>query len=111
MDELIESRMLTIPEALELLKKRVGEAEATELQNRTLEYLELFAKCGVSEATELLKALVEKGLKQETAVMIVNIAPRSRDELRTLLYGEEAMLEPEEMDEIIRLVEKFCPAK
>ncbi|MDK2384465.1 MAG: RNA polymerase Rpb4 family protein [Candidatus Korarchaeota archaeon] len=107
-EELVETRVLTIPEALELMKRRVEEAEATDLQNRTLEYLELFAKCGAREAAELHGKLVEKGLSPEAAAMVVNVAPRSRDELRTLLYGENLGLEAGELDEILGLIEEHC---
>jgi DNA-directed RNA polymerase subunit F len=111
LEEPVESRVLTIPEALELLRRRVEEAEATDLQSRTLEYLEMFSKCGADEARELFNALTDMGLKPETAAMIVNIAPRSRDELRTLLYGEEKTLGPEELDKILSLVARLCGKK
>ncbi len=106
----MESRILTIPEALEILRRRAGEAEALDLQNRTLEYLETFAKCRAEEASRLFEALTGMGLKPHVAAMIVNIAPRSRDELRTILYGEE-ILEAEKLDEILGLVAEHCSEK
>ncbi len=106
--EIIETRIITMPEALDILRRRVEEAEPTDLQNRTLEHLESFAKCGSSEASRLFEALLERGLKPETAAMIVNISPRSRDELRTLLYFEEKTMGTEELDGILSLVEELC---
>ncbi len=108
MPEVLGKTDLTIPEALEILKKRAAEGELSELQTRALTYLEAFAKCSAENAKRLVEELVERGVEKEYAIMVVNIAPQTVDELRTILAGSSKTFTSEELAEIAELVAKYC---
>lgn len=108
MPEVLEKADLTIPEALEILRKRASEGGLSELQTRALAYLETFAKCSADNARKLVQELVERGVGREYAIMIVNIVPQTVDELRTILAGSGKTYTTEELSEIAELVAKYC---
>ncbi|MET1159376.1 MAG: DNA-directed RNA polymerase subunit F [Thermoprotei archaeon] len=110
---ILEEKHLSNPEALELLKKvaeKIREKEGTipPLLAKTLEYLQKTSKISPEKARELREKLEEKGLKQESIVMIVNICPNTLGELRTLLELEEKSFGEEELKEILETVKNYC---
>lgn len=78
------------------------------LVQRVSEYLHKFSKVSVDNADELEKELKALGLREESIIMIMNICPKTHDELRALLVFEERVLETEQLDAIIKLLEKYC---
>ncbi|MEM4816150.1 MAG: DNA-directed RNA polymerase subunit F, partial [Desulfurococcaceae archaeon] len=111
--EIIEEEYLSNPEAYELLKKVVDkiiekEGVVSPLLSKTMRYLSKFSKLE-SETARALKSKLEKyGLKKETITMIINICPKTIEELHSILEIEKKIYEKEVLDEIIEEVKASC---
>lgn len=106
-------KLLSNAEALKILKEHSErEREKTGavplLVQRVLEYLYKFNKVQVEKAEEFAEKLVAIGLREESIVMIMNICPRSIDELLTLLVYEERVPEKEQLERILGIVSEYC---
>jgi DNA-directed RNA polymerase subunit F len=106
-------KLLSNAEALKILKEHSErEREKTGavplLVQRVLEYLYKFNKVQVEKAEEFAEKLVAIGLREESIVMIMNMCPRSIDELLTLLVYEERVPEKEQLGRILGIVSEYC---
>jgi len=111
--EILETRLLSNPEAYGLLKKAVDkilekEPSVIHLVQKTLDYLKKFSKMDPESATAVRGLLEKYGLKEETIVMIINICPKTVDELRSLLELEERFIETETAEEIVGTLKNYC---
>lgn len=109
----IESRLLSNPEALKHLNKaysRIMEKEASApfMIVKTLEYLKKFSKIDPEKVEELRGLLENYGLKEESIVMIMNICPKTVDEARVLLEYEERIIETKIVEEIVDKLKQYC---
>ena len=111
--EVLEEKHIPNPIARKLLEKIIKEIEAKEgsvppLLLKTVEYLRMFSKMEPEKAEELEEELKKFNLKPETIVMIINICPKTLDELRTLLTVEERTIDTEEATKILEVIQKYC---
>ncbi|MGB9729384.1 MAG: hypothetical protein ACP5GU_06290 [Thermoprotei archaeon] len=101
---IIESTIISIPEAKALLEARIKEGNAIDLQNITYKNLSEFSKFDVEKAKLIVETLKNKfKLSHETAVQIVNICPETVEELRTLIPPEK-LLSKDEITQILKLL-------
>ncbi len=108
--EIISEERITLPELREILLK----VEASKLENgkemsyelrKSIEHANHLSKTSVQNAKALLEDLLKlEKIKPDIAYRIVNIMPRTRDELRAIYAKERFTLSGEELDEIIDLV-------
>ena len=104
MSEKIEKKLLTIPEANHMLQK-IDVEKADLIQKRTLDYTTKFSKSEADAAKKLLKQLeTETGLSEEEPVELVNIAPKSVEELRTFTSGWRKLLSTETLEKILKIL-------
>jgi len=106
-------KLLSNAEALKILKEhsereREKTGAVSLLVQRVLEYLYKFNKVQVEKAEEFAEKLVAIGLRGESIVMIMNMCPRSIDELLTLLVYEERVPEKEQLERILGIVSEYC---
>lgn len=106
-------RMISNPEALSYLKNYEEELRSTmgtisPTVSRVIEYLSRFSKISPDKAFELREKLESKGFKQETIVMIMNICPRTLDELRPLLELEDKVYETAFLEDVLGLLNEYC---
>lgn len=106
-------KLLSNPEALAYLKKYVEKVKETTgttspLISRVLEYLSKFSKIPSEKALEVREKLLLKGLKEETVVMIMNICPKTIDELRILLELEDKVYETAFLEDIVKMLNEYC---
>ena len=78
------------------------------LARRVMELAETLKRC--EDPEELYKELLELGLSDLTASMIVDIAPRSVDEARVLLSFESSGVGDEVISKVLGLVASRCYA-
>ncbi|MCK9314293.1 MAG: RNA polymerase Rpb4 family protein [Methanocorpusculum sp.] len=118
--KIISEDMMTLPELREELiairDQRSGGDEAEESTARTMSYelrksidhADSLSKCSVETAKALYGELaaLEK-IKPEIANRIVNIMPKSRDELRAIYAKERFTLLPEDLDQILDILHKY----
>ncbi|MGD1055217.1 MAG: RNA polymerase Rpb4, partial [Nitrososphaerales archaeon] len=70
-----------------------------------LDYTSKFAKATPESAKRLRKELeTECGLSEEEAVEVVNVMPRSIEELRTFTSGWRKLLPTETLDKILKIL-------
>ena len=108
--EIISEERITLPELREILLK----VEASKLENgkemsyelrKSIEHANHLSRTSVQNAKALLEDLLKlEKIKPDIAYRIVNIMPRTKDELRAIYAKERFTLSGEELDEIIDLV-------
>lgn len=104
MSEKTEKKLLTIPEANQILQK-IDLEKADQIQKRTLDYTTKFSKSEADAAKKLLKQLeTEAGLSEEEAVELVNISPKSVEELRTFTSGWRKLLSTETLEKTLKIL-------
>jgi DNA-directed RNA polymerase subunit F len=104
MSEKTEKKLLTIPEANQILSK-IDMEKADQIQKRTLDYTTKFAKVQADSAKKVRKELeTECGLSEEEAVELINIMPKSVEELRTFTSGWRKLLSTETLEKILKIL-------
>ena len=104
MSEKANKKLLTIPEANQILSK-IDLEKADQIQKRTLDYATKFSKAQTDAAKRLRKELeTECGLSDEEAVELVNIMPKSVEELRTFTSGWRKLLSTETLEKILKIL-------
>jgi DNA-directed RNA polymerase subunit F len=104
MSEKTEKKLLTIPEANQILSK-IDMEKADQIQKRTLDYTTKFAKAQADSAKKVRKELeTECGLSEEEAVELINIMPKSVEELRTFTSGWRKLLSTETLEKILKIL-------
>ncbi len=105
--EIIKEEEVPLPVVKKVLAKRAKESELTYQQNITLEYATNFSKMTPAAAIKVVEKLVKDyDLTRAQAVQVVNIAPTTPEELRTILDARTTRLSEEQIKEIIELVMK-----
>jgi DNA-directed RNA polymerase subunit F len=104
MSEKNDRKLLTIPEANQILQK-IDLEKADQIQKRTLDYTTKFAKAQAEGAKKLRRELeTQCGLSEEEAVELVNIMPKSLEELRTFTSGWRKLLSTETLEKILKIL-------
>lgn len=111
--EVKEFEYITISEAKEIMekiaKKRQEESELLFETRRALKHLRTFAKLPAEKAKELVEELMKLPQvgKKEIAVKLVDIMPRIPDEVRVIYAKERFTITPEQIDEILEIIDKY----
>lgn len=104
MAEKATKKLLTISEGNQILQK-IDLEKADQIQKRTLDYTTKFSKTTPEAAKKLRKELEsEAGLSEEEAVEVVNIMPKSVEELRTFTSGWRKLLSTEVLEKILKIL-------
>lgn len=109
---ILSEELLTISEVRELLnnimEERLGKEEDLRYELRkAINHADMFSKMSAFKSRELVNKLMEmEKMKPEIAIRIADIAPKSRDELRTLYAKERYTLSDTELDSILELVDE-----
>ena len=109
MSEKATKKLMTIPEANQILQK-IDLEKADQIQKRTLDYTTKFSKVTAEVAKKLRKELeTECGLSEEESVEVVNIMPKSIEELRTFTSGWRKLLSTEVLEKILQILKTQKP--
>lgn len=104
MSEHVEKKLLTIPEANLILQKMDLE-KADQIQKRTLDYITKFSKASPEDARKMRKQLESDcGLTSEEAVEVVNVMPKTIEELRTFTSGWRKLLPAETLEKVLKIL-------
>ena len=100
----LERKPLTVHESKKLLDK-VDSERADQIQKRTLDYVTKFSKLEAEDAREILLRLKnETGLTEDEAVEVVNIMPKTKEELRTFTVGWRKLTPTEVLDKMLAIL-------
>ena len=76
-------------------------------QNVTLDHVTKFNKIALEDAEELIEKLQETGLKKKYAVRITDLMPEDLADLRLMFAKERIPIKPEELEDILKIVEDY----
>ena len=87
--KIIEKEAISLPELRDKISdlKEVKEEELSTIQRKMIEYVDKFSKISSERAAEIKKRLIEElELDDEKAVQIINIMPKTPEEIREIFY-------------------------
>ena len=105
--EIISEEEVTLPQVKKLLAQRGKEGELSFQQSITLEHASSFSRMAPAVSVKVVEKLLKNyDLNRSQAVQIVNIAPITVEELKSILSSRSTNLTDEQMIEIVDLVIK-----
>lgn len=108
MEEILKERLVTNPEAKDLLKARSKEIGLGYEQKNALDYLKKYDKLTEKKAEKLMKELEKiPKLREKQIISIVNILPEDNDDLRLILEKDYNSLTDEEKKLILESIKGF----
>ncbi len=109
--EIVEKlSVLSAPEVRFILLKiweNEGIENLTKTQRMTMEYLNQFSDISPEKARAAVKKLMDLGLKEEDAAMLVGLRIKKREEVRTALFVAYPLLTSKTYDEIIKILSEI----
>lgn len=98
---------ITIPEAKAILES-LGEENLDQFQRRSLDYVTKMSYIDPESARKLLEELKADGtLEEDEAIQVVNIMPKSIEELRVFLAGGRKIVETVKLEKILSILDKY----
>ncbi|TXT56509.1 MAG: hypothetical protein BAJATHORv1_20098 [Candidatus Thorarchaeota archaeon] len=103
--EIISEEEIPLPMVKKILSKRSKDGELSFQQSITLEHSSTFAKFAPVESVKLVDRLMRNyEITRAQAVQVINIAPTSEEELKTLLDPRSVELTDEQYTEIVDML-------
>lgn len=98
--EVIKREIVTLSEVKKILET-IPMDEMDQIQRWTFDYSKKFSKVDYEQAKEMADRLVAEGdLTNEEAVELVNVMPRSIEELRAFTFGWKKLIVTEKLERI-----------
>lgn len=99
-----KARIITISEAKEILSK-IDPERTDQIQKRTVDYLLKFSKIDAEKAKKMRKQLVDEcSLTVEEATELVNIVPKTQEELRVFTAGWRKLIPAATTEKILKIL-------
>jgi DNA-directed RNA polymerase subunit F len=104
MTDIIKKEIITLPQVKEILEI-VKPDEMDQIQRWTFDYVGKFAKTDSRKAQKMVKQLIEQcELKEEEAVEVVNVMPKSLEELRAFTFGWKKLILTDNLEKMISIL-------
>lgn len=98
--ELLKREIITLSEVKKILES-ISLDEMDQIQRWTYDYSKKFAKTGYGNAKVMIDNLINEGdLTMEEAVELVNVMPKSLEELRAFTFGWKKLIVTEKLEKI-----------
>ena len=105
--EIISEEEIPLPQVKKILAQRGKEGELSFQQSITLEHATAFSKLAHAASIKLIDRLMKNyNLSRAQSVQIVNIAPNTIEELKSVLDTRSTSLTDEQLIEIVDLIVK-----
>jgi len=105
--EIIKEEEVTLPQVKKLLAQRGKEGELSFQQSITLEHASAFSRMAPAVSAKVVEKLIKiYDLSRSQAVQIVNIAPTTIEELKSILTSRTTNLTEDQLIEIVDLIIK-----
>ena len=99
-----KAKIISIPEAKEILSK-IDPEQTDQIQKRTMDYLLKFSKIEPEKAKKARKLLMEEcSLTIEEATELINIMPKSQEELRVFTAGWRKLIPTATVEKILKIL-------
>ena len=108
--DVIEETPITIAEAKEVMKK-VSVKEQTFEQKHAKENAKKMSKLSAKEAESMKKelaALNMRKLKDDNIIKIIDIMPKTPEEIGVVLLGSKTLFNKDETESILEIVKKYA---
>lgn len=106
--KIIEVKPVGMPEAKKVMANREKKKELSYEQKLALEHLNKFAKLSPADAEKFLEELSQVlRMSNETMIKILDLAPKTPDELRMIFAREKFSLKEDEIKKILDIVAKY----
>ncbi len=100
MTEVIKKEIITLSEVKKILES-IPMDEMDQIQRWTYDYSKKFAKVDDKIAREMVEKLIDEGeLTNEESVELVNVMPKSLEELRAFTFGWKKLIVTEKLEKI-----------
>jgi DNA-directed RNA polymerase subunit F len=104
MTDIIKKEIITLTQVKEILEI-VKPDEMDQIQRWTFDYVGKFAKTDSRKAQKMVKQLIEQcELKEEEAVEVVNVMPKSLEELRAFTFGWKKLILTDNLEKILSIL-------
>jgi DNA-directed RNA polymerase subunit F len=105
--KILDQTDLTLAEAKRILE-RAEEGELGEFQRRVQEYTQKFSRLKAEKARRLTNELTSNfDIERREAVQVVNCMPEGLGELRSILSTKGRVLTTEQLQEMLRMIDRF----
>lgn len=99
-----DKKTISLSEAQKLLEK-IKEDDLDQIQKRTLDYLKLFSKTESEDIEKIKQQLVQDcDLNDDEAIELINISPKTIEELRTFTSGWKKLVSTEILEKILSIL-------
>jgi DNA-directed RNA polymerase subunit F len=108
--KIVKSQTMTLGHIASDVKPKTKKEEITPIQQKVLDHSVKFSKLNKSEELKLveeLKALEVPRMTEEHIATMVNILPKSVNELRTVFAGSKTTIAPENLEKIQNTLSKY----
>mgnify|MGYP000495220521 CR=1 FL=1 len=106
--EVVKEEEISLPKVRKILEMRQEMGELSHVQKVTLDHVAKLSRLSEEKADALVEQLTSKAsLPRSLAVQVVNIMPKTVDELRTILAGQSKVYLPSEMEKILSILDEF----
>ena len=97
----VTEKPVSVSEVKKILEDRKERGELTYEQKVTLEYAQEFGKIGPRKLKEALEKLKDLGLDDKIAVKIIDIKPKTKEELKLIFEKTRLGLKEEQVKKIL----------
>jgi len=97
----VTEKPVSVSEVKKILEDRKERGELTYEQKVTLEYAQEFGKIGLRKLKEALEKLKDLGLDDKIAVKIIDIKPKTKEELKLIFEKTRLGLKEEQVKKIL----------
>ena len=99
-----KARIISIPEAREILSK-IDPEKTDQIQKRTMDYRINFSKIEPEKAKKVRKILTDEcRLTVEEATELINVMPKSQEELRVYTAGWRKLIPAATVEKILKVL-------
>jgi DNA-directed RNA polymerase subunit F len=106
--KVIETKPVGMPEAREIMSSREKDKELSYEQKLAMEHLNKFTKLKPADAKKFLEELsAVLRMSEETKIQILNLLPKTAEELRMIFTRENFSLKDNEIKKILEIVKKY----
>jgi DNA-directed RNA polymerase subunit F len=100
MTEVLQREIITLSEVKKILES-ISPDEMDQIQRWTYDYSKKFAKTDYDKTKVMVDSLVNEGnLTMEESVELVNVMPKSLEELRAFTFGWKKLIVTEKLEKI-----------
>jgi DNA-directed RNA polymerase subunit F len=102
--EIKTEKSVTVSEVRDILEKRKEKGELTYEQKVSLEYAAEFGKNSLKKSRDAVEALKDMGIDEKLAVKLVDVAPKTKEEVKLIFEKVRFDLKEANVQKILDIV-------